>query len=101
MSEKKQQTVRNARDKLREVMVRDRGEMRQELRQTEGERDRELQEAARRASSGELDGGERAARTAQEVFADPAEMKSLANDLENQLCVEQERGQAREDLPPS
>jgi hypothetical protein len=100
MNDKKQETEGSARDRLREVMIRDRGEMRRDLQRPEEELNRELQETARHAASGELDGGERPARTAREVFADHAEIKALDNDLENKLCLEQEQAQARQDLSP-
>jgi hypothetical protein len=100
MSDQKQVIESSERDRLREVMVRDRDELRHEVQRPEAELDREVQETARQAASGELGGGERPARTAREVFADPAEIKALDNDLENELCVEQERAEARKDLQP-
>jgi len=80
-------------DRLREVMIRDRGTMRQDLERPEHELEREVEETAKHASSGELAGGEQPARTAKEVFVDRDQIAALDNALENRIGLEQEQAQ--------
>src|SRR5262245_54042317 len=65
-----EETHGRAWDKVREVMIRDRAEMRQELKRPEGELDRELQEAAKRAYGADH-AESTAAPTPREVYGDP------------------------------